>query len=108
MKTGNFKKYKKEFEEVLLENFVPFWTKYSVDKEQIQKKDGEKYIVSPYYLTWNNENYYLIGVDEKSKEIRHYRVDRMKQIEVSENERIGQELFDDFDNHISRISDIHF
>lgn len=29
----NFKKYKKEFEEVLLENFVPFWTKYSVDKE---------------------------------------------------------------------------
>ena len=73
------------------------YLKYSVDKEQIQKKDGEKYIVSPYYLTWNNENYYLIGVDEKSKEIRHYRVDRMKQIEVSENERIGQELFGDFD-----------
>lgn len=32
MKEYNFGQYKKDFEEVLLNNFAPFWTKFSVDK----------------------------------------------------------------------------
>ena len=32
-KKYNFEQYRKEFERVLLENFVPFWTNFSVDKE---------------------------------------------------------------------------
>lgn len=32
MKNYDFKQYKNDFESVLLENFVPFWTEYSVDK----------------------------------------------------------------------------
>ncbi len=70
---------------------------YSVGKELKLKRAGEKYCVSPYYLTWNSENYYLIGVDEKIGEIRHYRVDRMKRIETAESDRIGKELFESFD-----------
>lgn len=70
---------------------------YTVGKELQYKKGGERYLVSPYYLTWQNENYYLIGVDERLGEIRHYRVDRMKKIEVLESDRRKQELFRDFD-----------
>lgn len=70
---------------------------YTVGKELQYKKGGERYIVSPYYLSWQNENYYLIGVDEQLGEIRHYRVDRMKKIEILKSDRQAQELFRDFD-----------
>lgn len=70
---------------------------YTVGKELQFKKGGEPYLVSPYYLTWNNENYYLIGVDERLGEIRHYRVDRMKKIELLKSSRKAQELFREFD-----------
>ena len=33
MKKRNFERYAKTFEDVLLNNFVPFWTKFSPDKE---------------------------------------------------------------------------
>lgn len=70
---------------------------YTIGKELQYKKGGERYLVSPYYLTWQNENYYLIGVDERLGEIRHYRVDRMKKIEIRESGRQAQELFRSFD-----------
>ncbi|MDE6742845.1 MAG: WYL domain-containing protein [Lachnospiraceae bacterium] len=70
---------------------------YTVGKELQYRKGGELYLVSPYYLTWQNENYYLIGVDEQLGEIRHYRVDRMKKIELLQSGRRAQELFQDFD-----------
>lgn len=70
---------------------------YTVGKELQYKKGGDPYLVSPYYLTWQNENYYLIGVDERLGEIRHYRVDRMKKIEILKSSRQAQELFRDFD-----------
>ncbi len=70
---------------------------YTVGKELQFRKGGEPYLVSPYYLTWNNENYYLIGVDERLGEIRHYRVDRMKKIELLKSSRKAQDLFREFD-----------
>ena len=36
---------------------------WTVSKEIRLKKDGENYHVSPWALTWDNENYYLIGYD---------------------------------------------
>ena len=33
MKTYNFAQYKKDFQDVLLGNFAPFWTEFSVDKQ---------------------------------------------------------------------------
>lgn len=34
------------------------------------------------FLAIDDENYYLIGYDSKDKKIKHYRVDKMAQIEV--------------------------
>lgn len=70
---------------------------YTPSKDIVYRKNGETYCVSPYYLIFSNENYYLIGYDEKSKSVRHYRVDRMKKIEVTRDDRLGMNLFKDFD-----------
>lgn len=72
-------------------------TRYMLNKEVAYKNEGSLYTVSPYYLTWNNENYYLIAVDHKKGEIRHYRVDRMKKITINDEPRQYAELFDGFD-----------
>lgn len=72
-------------------------TTYMLNKELEYKYKGKLYTVSPFYLAWNNENYYMIAVDHASGEIRHYRVDRMKQISINDEERKFQELFKSFD-----------
>ena len=62
------------------------------------RRDGARYRVSPWALTWDNENYYLIGFDDDSKEIRHYRVDKMLKIFTENEARNGAELFRKFDS----------
>ena len=64
--------------------------------ERIQKryrKDGALYQVSPWALTWDDENYYMIAYDSASASIRHYRVDKMEHILLTGQKREGQRLF---------------
>ena len=63
----------------------------------MQKKNGAEYIVSPWALTWDDENYYMVGYEEASGKIKHYRVDKMQEIRVTEAGRLGRENFKDFD-----------
>lgn len=70
---------------------------WSVNKEMKLRREGEYYVVSPWLLTWDDENYYLIAYDDRSRMIRHYRVDKMLHIGLSEGEREGQEQFENFD-----------
>lgn len=70
---------------------------WTVTKEIQLKKDGEKYSISPWALTWEDENYYMIGYEESNQIIKHYRVDKMLHIDLSEEKRLGKELFHDFD-----------
>lgn len=71
-------------------NFKYF--EYSVTKERSFRRGGQEYAVSPYALTWNNENYYLIAFDSESSQIRHYRVDKMASISISDKVREGKEV----------------
>ena len=66
---------------------------WGADKKQHLRHDGAWYTVSPWALTWDDENYYLIAYDEASASIRHYRVDRMLQIGVTDSPRQGEALF---------------
>ncbi len=70
---------------------------WSTDKKLVEKKGGKEYRVSPWALTWDDENYYLIAFDEEAGIIKHYRVDKMLRIGISQQERTGQEAFEDFD-----------
>ena len=53
---------------------------YDVQKNQIFRRGGELYIISPAALTWNEENYYLIAYSDERKSITHFRVDRMSNV----------------------------
>ncbi len=74
-----------------------YYLQWDMDKKQIKKYDGKVYKVSPWGLTWNNEKYYLLAHDEESKEIRHYRVDKMENIELTDEGRNGEEKYSRID-----------
>lgn len=58
--------------------------KFNVKKEFVYHREGSRYHVEPYALIWQNDYYYLIGVFQDTNEIRHYRLDRIRDIAVSE------------------------
>lgn len=62
-----------------------------------KKKDGARYQVSPWALLWEDENYYLVGYDSSVSMVRHYRVDKMLSIAISDKSREGREHFESFD-----------
>ncbi|MCR5792963.1 MAG: WYL domain-containing protein [Lachnospiraceae bacterium] len=70
---------------------------WNIDKELVPRHHGDWFVVSPWVLTWDNSNYYLVAYDDYSQECRHYRVDKMTNIEVTDEMRDGKEMFDDFD-----------
>lgn len=70
-------------------------------QQRIQKRyrrDGALYRVSPWALTWDDENYYLVAYDGGAQQIRHYRVDKMEHISLTEQRREGRALFQDHFN----------
>ncbi len=58
------------------------------------RHEGERYVVSPLSLIWDDENYYLISYEEKTDMIKHFRVDKMEEIKLTKKPRLGLELFD--------------
>lgn len=70
---------------------------WSVNKEMKLRRGGKFYEVSPWLLTWDDENYYLIAFDGDSGIIKHYRVDKMLKIRLSVDKREGKEAFENFD-----------
>ena len=70
------------------------WTE---KREKRLRRDGKTYKVSPWALTWDDENYYLVAYSTEHREIRHYRVDKMVNIALTDEPRDGKEVFRDFD-----------
>lgn len=73
----------------------------SADKnEKIVKRarhDGKVYKVSPFSLAWDDENYYLIAFESESQSIRHYRVDKMDKVKVTDDRLEGKDVFKNLD-----------
>lgn len=70
---------------------------YNVAKERQYRRDGAFYVVSPFAMTWDDENYYMVAYDSEASMIKHYRVDKMEKISVLEEERDGQEAYEALD-----------
>lgn len=70
---------------------------WNVKKQRELRHNGKWYCISPWALTWDNENYYLVGYDTEVKEIRHYRVDKILELEITKERREGGECFRKFD-----------
>lgn len=73
------------------------YAEWTVKKELQLKRNGALYKVSPWALTWDDENYYLIGYDESADKIKYFRVDKMLQVHLKYEKRTGKERFEDFD-----------
>lgn len=73
------------------------YLEYTIKKEENYRRGGALYEVSPIALTWNEEKYYLIAFDASAHMMKHYRVDRMKNIFLSEKLRDTKEYEKRFD-----------
>ena len=69
------------------------YLEWNAKKELVPRRE-EKYLVSPWILMWQEEKYYLVAYDHNSQSLRHYRVDKLKDVEVLEEKRIGQEIYE--------------
>ncbi len=67
--------------------------RYDIDKNFNLSHEGSLYKVKPYALTWANDFYYLIAYYYEAGEIRHYRVDRLRNVSILE-ESFPYESFD--------------
>lgn len=61
--------------------------------QQVERRKGNRYVVSPYKLLINDGNYYLLAFDDKKQKMRTYRVDRMKGVDRTGEPREGLKEF---------------
>ena len=73
-----------------------YW-QYGVDKKPVFRHGGKAYCVSPFALIWDQENYYLVAFDSETYMFRHYRVDKMASITLTEDVRLGKQQFSKLD-----------
>lgn len=73
------------------------YAEWTAAKKLEPKKNGKRYEISPWSLTWSDENYYMIGYDSEKKMVKHYRVDKMLKMDVTRKARDGKEAFKNFD-----------
>lgn len=69
------------------------YLEWNLFKKLVPRKGGKPYLISPWSLMWNDENYYLIGYDAEAGMLKHFRVDKMGTIEMLELRREGEEVF---------------
>ena len=65
------------------------YLEWTLDKKKVPKKNGALYKASPIMLSWDDENYYLVAYDDNEHKIKHYRVDKMQNITVTNEKREG-------------------
>lgn len=70
---------------------------WNIRKEMELRHGGAYYHISPWGLSWDDENYYLVGYDSEAGMIKHYRVDKMLNITMLDERREGKECFKKLD-----------
>ena len=73
------------------------YLEWNENRIKVARKNGQRYKISPWALTWNEDNYYLIAYDEEKEMIKHYRVDKIKDIQLEKENRAGNNAFENFD-----------
>lgn len=68
---------------------------FDADKHRVLRNDGEIYINSPYGCLWNDDFYYLVGYSEKHEKVVTFRVDRIVDLEIMDENIIPEPI--DFD-----------
>ena len=79
--------------------------RYNIKKEKELRHGGKIHIVSPFALIWVDQNYYMLAYDSENREMRHYRVDRMTELSICREKRIGKDRFEktDMSTYTNRV-----
>jgi predicted DNA-binding transcriptional regulator YafY len=64
---------------------------YSTQKKRVYRKKGEAYLTTPVTLCWSDDCYYLIAYNSKHDALTHYRVDRMSETTVLDEDAVAFE-----------------
>lgn len=60
------------------------YMKYNLYKQLVPRKD-HVYVIHPYYIIYANENYYLICKNDGYDNLSHYRIDKIKNLNIDYN-----------------------
>ncbi|MBQ6441580.1 MAG: WYL domain-containing protein [Lachnospiraceae bacterium] len=81
------------------------YMKWNTEKKMERHREAD-HVVSPWALTWDNENYYLIAYDEEADSIKHFRVDKLKNVRILDEKRVGKNKFKEF--NLARYAKMSF
>ena len=63
------------------------YQEHTINRQIRFRRGGERYHVSPYAMTWDDENYYLIAHYARYGRLSQFRIDRMNDVQVSQHPR---------------------
>ena len=72
------------------------YVRWTWQKKLVYLNGGRLLNVSPYAISLFNDNYYLIAFDNQTKQLKHYRIDKMQTIKLLPEPREGRAEFKDF------------
>lgn len=76
--------------------------RYGTDLKFHLSNNEDDYLVKPYGLVWNSDRYYLVGEYIAEGDIRQYRVDRMRSVQVTDDNFVPDPDFN-LKNHVSKM-----
>ncbi|MFZ3580394.1 helix-turn-helix transcriptional regulator [Virgibacillus sp. DJP39] len=68
--------------------------KFTTEKNFELNREGATYTMKPYGLVWSQDFYYLIVQEIEREEKRHFRVDRMRSLSMTDNRFVRETTFD--------------
>lgn len=83
---------------ILHNNKIRFNSYKWVIKDAKFKKSSKAYEISPWIVFLDDNKYYLIGYDSEAENIKHFRIDKMININTTEKLREGEKVFNKFDH----------
>lgn len=69
---------------------------YDSSRKKVYRRNGERYVVNPIVMVWNNDNYYLLCIKENYDNVSTYRIDKIDNIEILESERQPNQIYENF------------
>lgn len=69
-----------------------YYFDYDVKKKKIYRKNKKRYVENPYATIFSDDNYYLLAYSDKYKHVVHYRVDRMEDVRLCEEDITAAEI----------------
>lgn len=76
--------------------------KFTTQRKFVLNRDGEIYKVKPYGLVWSQDFYYLIVESIEHREMRHFRVDRMRNVFMTDNLFVKEFSFN-MDDYLKKL-----